>query len=407
VSDAASSATPEQPARTELQRAAYGVLALLDGNPDGKFNELGLEAFRRELEPLRRAAQAGKSKAKKAEEYNGYDVKRLDEVSIRRRPAIVQRLGLDESTVVAIGGVPNAGKTALAVDLGLHIGARCERWFDLKISGGPVLYCAAEAPGSVRIRATAALRRKFPDRRPSFYITAAAPGLGGEQSSDFDAFRLIATVQCVASLEGEPVKVVFVDTLASCLGDGDENGDGVLRLVNAAKFIASKTGASVVLVHHPTKGDGKALRGHSSLTAACDAILAIESDELTGVRTMTLVKARDSATGLQLRYELEAVALDEPDSFGDAVTTIIIKASSVPAARKRPGGRAQEQLLAELERRYRSGEHHWNRATICKAGRELGMHRNSPAAALEGLIRAGFVAGSEASLALTYPPECT
>jgi hypothetical protein len=233
--------------------------------------------------------------------------------------------------------------------------------------------------------------------------------MGGEHTSVCDADRIVATVRSVAEIEGEAVKLVFIDTLASCLGDGDENGEGMLRLVRAAKQIAADTSACVVLIHHPSKGDGAGLRGHGSLAAACDAILRIDVDELTGVRTATLIKARDEATGAQLRFELEVVVLDERDTFGDARTTIVVKpATGVVATRRRPSGARQQALLTELERRYRTGEHSWDEATVRKAGRDLGMPRNSPTDALKGLQTAGYITGSAASLTLKYPPEdCT
>jgi hypothetical protein len=137
--------------------------------------------------------------------------------------------------------------------------------------------------------------------------------------------------------------------------------------------------------------------------------LTISVDEVSGTRTATLIKARDSATGMQFCFTLEQVTLPESDSFGDPRTTIIVKqvrASDMP--RKRPSGKAQEQLLNELERRYRTGESSWDRATVRKAGREIGMHRNSPEAALQGLIKSGFVGGSDSRLTLKDPPEaCT
>ena len=208
---------------------------------------------------------------------------------------------------------------------------------------------------------------------------------------------------------GKPPSITsFIDTLASCLGDGEENGDGMVRLVAAAKRIAAKTGACVVLIHHPSKGDGAGLRGHGSLAAACDSIIRIENEELTGIRTATLTKARDHATGLQLRFELEAIALTDRDSFGDPLTTIVVQPTTQKAMRPRPSGRRQQELLTELERRYRTGERSWDEATLRKAGRDLGMPRNSPADAIRALIKAGYLTGSPASLTLKFPPEeCT
>jgi hypothetical protein len=351
-----------------------------------------------------------KSKGVKAQQLSespkAFHVSALDELNDSTAAETVQGL-YGSGHLLALVGAPNAGKTALGVDHGLFVAAN-ETWFNLKVAGGPVIYFAPEAPASVIMRAKAAKRRKFSDRRLPFYVATGTPELGGEATSIVDTERMVATIQAVESEEGAAVKLVQIDTLASCLGGGEENGDGMIRLVSAAKHVATVAGCAVMLIHHPSKGDSAGLRGHGSLAAACDTILTIAVDDVSGTRTATLIKSRDSATGLQFCYSLEPVTLPEPDSFGDPRTTIIVKPMAPSAApRKRPGGKAQEQLLTELERRFRTGETSWDRAAIIKAGRDLGMHRNSPPVAAKGLLTAGFLVGSDARLSLKYPPECT
>jgi hypothetical protein len=333
---------------------------------------------------------------------------RLDKIDPEPPSEFVQGIGFDKGAVVAIVGTPNSGKTALAVSLVLAVASRAERWMGLKVAGGPVIYFAPEAPASVTLRARAAVSRLALAHPPAFYISNSVPALGGELTSRTDERRIEATIDAVRSAEGEPVRLALFDTLASCLGDGDENGDGMLRLVAAAKWVAFTSGVCAVLVHHPSKGDSGGLRGHGSLAAACDSILRIESDELSGIRTATLVKCRDHATGVQLRFELEPVVLRERDSFGDPLTTIVVRPTTQRAAPPRPSGKRQQELLGELERRYRTGEHSWDEATVRRCGRDLGMPRNSPIDALKGLIQAGYVTGSPTSLSLKFPPEeCT
>lgn len=339
-----------------------------------------------------------------AADITSFPVTHLDDVGVAGQADIVQNL-YGHGSLIAMVGVPNSGKTALAIDHGLALATNAEHWFGLKISPGPVIYIASEAPGSVIMRATAARLRKYPDQRPAFYIVKDAPQLGGELTSFLDAERVIATIRYVESNEGRAVKLVMLDTLASCLGSGDENGEGMIALVNAAKRIAAVTECAVMLIHHPSKGDSQGLRGHGSLGAACDTILSITVDEVSGLRTATLIKSRDSATGLELAYTLEQVRLPEPDTFGDPRTTIIVQPATGQRHRPRPGGARQQALLTELERRYRTGERMWDEASVRKAGRDLGMHRNSPIGALKGLQRAGYIVGDASRLTLKHPPE--
>ena len=332
-----------------------------------------------------------------------FSVAELAEIKTASSADIAQGL-FGRGDVVALVGAPNAGKTACAIDLCLALAAG-ETWFGSKVARGPVVYFAAEAPGSVIMRARAAAERKFAGRRLPFYIATGTPGLGAEASTISDTERVIQTVRAVESNEGEAVLVVTIDTLASCLAGGDENGDGMLRLVAAAKHIALTLGCAVVLVHHPSKADATGLRGHGSLAAACDAILSIAIDEISGVRTATLVKSRDSATGRQFAYRLEPVELPERDAFGDPRTTIVVVPAEVAHVRPRPSGKQQQSLLAELERRHRTGETAWDEATIRGAGKDLGMVRSARFDALRGLQRAGYLIGSPAHLTLKFPPE--
>jgi hypothetical protein len=357
-------------------------------------------------EELRAAAKISTARPKPngAAAPEAFSFAALDQVADEVSAEIVQSV-FGAGTVGVMPGAPNTGKTFLAVNLGVHVAAK-EPWFGCKVSGGPVLYVAAEAPGSVKIRARLAARQGFADKRLPFYIVSCAPGLGSEIDSPGDTKRLIATIRAVSSMEGDMVKLVIIDTVASVLSDGEENADGMLRLAGAAKTIAAETGATVVLIHHPSKSDPTSLRGHSSLAAAVDTILSITTDDNTGIRTATLTKSRDSAAGRQFFFNLEAITLPTVDCFGDARTSCIVRPVSVPVhQRRRPGGKAQETLLAELERRFRTGETHLDEAAIREAGKNLGMHRNSIPKALKGLRLGGFVIGEAARITLKYPPE--
>jgi putative DNA primase/helicase len=337
------------------------------------------------------------------EKLKAFRVIALDEISEPDLSETVQGL-YGPGHVLAMVGPPNAGKTALSVDHGLSLAAN-ESWFGLKVLGGPVIYFAPEAPASVIMRARAAARCKFPGRRLPFYIATGTPELGGDITSVIDAERIVITIRQVQASEGEFVKLAQIDTLASCLGNGDENGDGMIRLVAAAKYVASTTGVAVMLNHHPSKADNGGLRGHGSLAAACDAIITISADEISGVRTATLVKSRDSATGLQFRYTLERVTLPERDSFGDPRTTIVVKSTEIRQSRPRPKGKRQQALLVDLERRHRTGETGWPESAVTEAGRSLGMPAQSARDALRGLVTAGYVWGQPARLTLKYPPD--
>ena len=89
-------------------------------------------------------------------------------------PEIIQGI-LGPQSVGVMAGVPNAGKTFLGLDLAAHVAAN-RPWFGRKVTGGPVLYVASEAPGSVKIRARVLVKEKFAET-PSLplYIVTLYP----------------------------------------------------------------------------------------------------------------------------------------------------------------------------------------------------------------------------------------
>jgi hypothetical protein len=273
----------------------------------------------------------------------------LSELPREAPDVTVQNIGLGPGSVAAIVGPPNVSKTTLAVRLALSV-ALGEDFFGLKTQRGVVAYFAPEAPRSVGLRAHAAMQRNFPDRRAPFYLISETPALGADLYTETDTLRMIATIRDIQSNEGEAVRLSFVDTLASCLSGGEENGTGMILIATAAKRIAAETETCVILLHHPPKGDGKGLRGHGSLAAAVDTIIELSTDEPTGIRTATLTKSRDTATGLQLHYELEVVTMAEIDQWGEPLTTVVIKAAEQEATSKiiKATGANQQRALTAL-----------------------------------------------------------
>jgi energy-coupling factor transporter ATP-binding protein EcfA2 len=328
----------------------------------------------------------------------------ISDAEAQPRDETVQGL-IANGDVVALVGTPGSGKTALAVHLSTMVTAGAV-FFGRLVRRGPVIYFGAEAPASVITRSKLAKGKAAPDQRLPFYVVQVAPLIGDPGWTTIDEARLIATIKDRSSHEGDPVRVVVLDTLASCLGIGDENGEGMVALVNAARRIANTTLVAVIIVHHPSKSDAAGLRGHGSLQGACDLILTSSMDEATKICTATVVKSRHGESGLQLSYKLEPVDIPTLDSFGRRQTSVVLDPlTEFKTARRRPKGAAQQRLLEELERRHRTGETAWSEAKIREALHQLGMHRNSASRSIAALQISGYLMGSPANLTLRFPPE--
>ena len=175
----------------------------------------------------------------------------LAEITTQPMAEVVQGL-LAYRGLTVVGSVPNAGKTFFLIDAALHIAAG-ETWMGRKVRQGPVVYLAAEAPGSAEMRAKAAADAKFPGQKLPFYVIIQPALLGDEGACNGAVERIVATVRCIEEREGALVVALIVDTVAASLGTGEENGDGMIRLAQGARRVAETLNVAVALAHHPSK----------------------------------------------------------------------------------------------------------------------------------------------------------
>lgn len=353
------------------------------------------------LSGVRPVAYKGNGAAHEIEPYLAINISEAD---AEPRDETIQGL-IASGDVVALVGLPGSGKTALAIYLAGCVTSG-QVFFGRLVRSGPVIYFGAEAPDSVVTRSQLVKGKISPEKRLPYYVVKEAPLLGDQAHTSLAEARIIATIQAKATDEGEPVRAVILDTLSTCLGTGDENGEGMVTLVNAARRIATQTLVAVIIIHHPSKADAAGLRGHGSLQGACDLIVSGSVDEASKVCTATVVKSRHGESGLQLSYKLEKVEIQKLDSFGQKQTSIILDPmGDFKPMRKRPKGGAQQRCLEELERQYRTGQMSWTEAQVREAMHHLGMHRNSTSRVITALQISGYLYGSPHNLTLRYPPE--
>lgn len=238
---------------------------------------------------------------------------------------LVQRL-MEQGCVAAVTGEPGSAKTFLLIDLALHVSAGRD-WFGRKVQRGAVIYIAAEAHESVKRRLALARRVKFGDVELPLIIVTEPALLGDEHASAIDRQALDRLVDELAVKFGVSVALIIVDTIAASMGTGNENLDGMQRLVGAANMLATATGATVVLNHHPSTG-GAALRGHSSLRGTVSHGFQIEVKG--DVRVVCGFKQRDTEAGRLFAYRLDVYDLAEPDNFGDRAQSCVVAPTDMP-----------------------------------------------------------------------------
>jgi hypothetical protein len=117
-----------------------------------------------------------------------------------------------------------------------------------------------------------------------------------------------------------PRCVVVIDTLACAMAGLDENSSrDMARAIEAAKFIQKKLNGLVLIVAHTGKDATKGLRGHSSLIAAVDAAIMVDSDKRRGWK---LTKSKNGPADFCRIFDLAVVEISagvegRPADFGE------------------------------------------------------------------------------------------
>lgn len=249
-------------------------------------------------------------------------------------------------------GHPGCGKSFLALDLALHIGAGMP-WQDRKVRRGLVIYLAAEGQRGQQNRVEA-WKRHYSAQGLSFAMIPVAVNLRDREA---DLPKLFETIMAALHQSGVDLSVLVVDTLNRTFGGGDENGTDMAEYVANVGRIQAQFGCTTIVVHHiPKNSETVSERGHGSLRGAIDTSLVVQADAETGLRTILCKKQKDAEDGWKLQFRLKVVELGV-DEDGDAVTSCIVERTDEPQpASKEIGPRmsatqrqAFNELLATIE----------------------------------------------------------
>ncbi len=171
-----------------------------------------------------------------------------------------------------------------------------------------------------------------------------------------DHRALIQSIREQFGGHGEKPVAVALDTLNRSLTGSESKDEDMSAYVKAADAIREAFGCVVLIVHH-CGIDGTRPRGHTSLTGAVDAQLAIKRDA-AGDIFATVEWMKDGPEGAVIVSRLEEIEVGTDDD-GDPITSCIIVPSAAPATevgsdklspKARAGLNALHECLADLGR---------------------------------------------------------
>jgi hypothetical protein len=222
---------------------------------------------------------------------------------------IIPRVGL-----AVVWGPPKCGKSFWAFDLAMHV-ALGREYRGRRVCAGPVVYCAFEGADGFKARAAAFRQHHLSEDHepPDFYLIADRASLAADHTDMIRAIR--------AQLDGCKPVCVVLDTLNRSLAGSESDDKDMGAYIRAADAIRDAFGCIVVIVHH-CGVEATRPRGHTSLTGAVDAQLAVKRDTAGNV-LVTVEWMKDGPEGDIIASRLEPVEVGT-DADGDAITSCVV-----------------------------------------------------------------------------------
>jgi hypothetical protein len=257
--------------------------------------------------------------------------------------------------VTFIAGVPNAGKSAVAINLAVALATGApfagRKTRTPNNAGCAVVYVAAEAPGSLPGRFDAMKGMMFIDADAILPIRIM-PKVPSLTDKTLRAIFIDALKRVVPHTEkqfGMPVGAIIVDTFSRAFPMTDENSAAEANaVVNALNELGDSINVARIVVHHFGKNVAAGMRGSSALHAAADDELWLtvgDEGEARYIGEMAHEKSRNFPVGTKFSYRLRS-AVVSTDEDGDDITSVFAVFNDAAAEKKNK--EAMEERMADL-----------------------------------------------------------
>jgi hypothetical protein len=248
---------------------------------------------------------------------------------------LIPRVGL-----VVVWGPPKCGKSFWTTDAMLHVALGWE-YRGRKVMQGPVVYCALEGQDGYGKRAEGFRQERLAeDAGPvPFYLVPARMSLVKDNAA------LIAAIKLQLG-ETKPVAVV-IDTLNRSLDGSESKDEDMSAYVRAADAIREAFGCAVIIVHH-CGVNGDRPRGHTALTGAADAQLAVERDAANNI-VVTVEWMKDGPEGETVVSSLKLVEEVGLDAEGNKISSCVVVPVEGGATRSTSNRKLSDRQRLALE----------------------------------------------------------
>ena len=250
----------------------------------------------------------------------------------RERAYLIKDL-FPRTGLCVVWGPPKCGKSFWTMDAMLHAALNWQ-YRGRKVAQGRVVYCAFEGQDGYGKRIEA-FRQQHQEEiiqviastgAVAFHLMPVRMDLVKEHR------QFIAEIR--AQLGDKSPDAIVLDTLNRSLVGSESSDEDMTKYIGAADALREAFDCLVVIVHH-CGIEGTRPRGHTSLTGAADAQIAVKRDA-TGNVLATVEWMKDGPEGAEIISRLNQVSVGT-DTDGDDMTTCVIEpADNTVATMEKP-----------------------------------------------------------------------
>lgn len=240
-----------------------------------------------------------------------FALQRFDTIAANTSTAYLVKGLIPRNGLVVAWGPPKCGKSFWTFDLVMHV-ALGDPYRGRRVQQGTVVYLALEGAQGFRGRVEAFRRHRGVDDAPFYLVTDRT-----DLVRDHD--ELVSAIRAQAA-PNQPCLVV-IDTLNRSLAGSESKDEDMTAYIRAADAIREAFECAVIVVHH-CGVDGSRPRGHTSLTGAADAQIAVSRDGASNI-VATVEWMKDGPEGDVIVSALEQVELGT-DEDGDPITSCVV-----------------------------------------------------------------------------------
>jgi hypothetical protein len=234
--------------------------------------------------------------------------------------------------LILVWGPPKCGKSFWVFDLVMHV-ALDWSYRGRDVQQGTVVYIACEGERGLAARNAAFRQRHLQDDNdPPFYLLTTRLDLPGQVDQ--------LALDIASQIPPGPVGAIVLDTLNRSLGGSESKDEDMSRYVAAADTLRERFRCAVTIVHH-CGVDATRPRGHTSLTGAIDAQIAIKRDAADRI-IATLEWMKDGPEGDEIVSRLQVIDVGL-DNNGTPINSCVV----VPTE----GGKAKSVKKGSRHRR--------------------------------------------------------